>query len=158
MLWSKGCGFAGWGSSLRGEVISYIITVLCQGCQNRLVHIKEARQISIPRHPCIPSSQVVLQWCVSCCCSWKSAFSTAFGNVFSQVSWLCWGSSRESTAVILTLHEAFPVANCLLCSQSLTSRTLKNLTAFHNYFKVKNSIELHLESSRGLKEVIVPCR
>lgn len=82
---SKGCGFAGWGSSLRGVVVSCITAVLCQGCQNRLVLTKQARLIFIPRQkfsdgPSVVSPVAVLG---------SQSSNRTFGNGFSQVSWLC---------------------------------------------------------------------
>lgn len=168
MLWSKGCGFAGWGSGLRRVGISYIIAKLGQGCQNRLVHI-----IQGPRHPLVPSFQMVLQCCVSCCCSWKSVFQQNIWKwVFPSVMALPRFQQR-SAALTLTLHEAFPVANHCpssqhwrkgqegLCSYAPEVSLLElftALTTFHKFFKVKNRIELHLESSSILKEVVAACK
>lgn len=133
MLWSKGCGFAGWGSNLRGVVISYRIAKLCQGCQNRFVHRKEARVILIPRQKFSDGPLAV------CFLLEVSPPAEHLGMGFPK----CHGSAhipkfqQGSAALTLTLHQANPCGKPLpqlpaleerpgremfLCSQSFTSR------------------------------------
>lgn len=167
MWWSTGCGFAGWGSSLR--VVSCIIAKLCQGCQNRFGHIKQARVIFMPGQKISDGPSVVyflllllevnrpteqLEMGFPKCHS-----QIPVGGVSCSDTHIAWGFSCGKPLSQLPALEERPGQKVFLCSPEVSLlELLEALRTSRKFSEVTNGIELQLKSSSGLKEVIVACK